>query len=89
MHLHLYEDMDITRETKYWSKALSIPTSLFKKPYIKTSSFNKRHNYKGRIGHGTCNLRVFGRDLYETVLSSVQCLRDTYGGIDFAPKLEI
>ena len=33
--LHLYKDMDIEKEMKFWSQCLDIPISQFYKPYIK------------------------------------------------------
>ncbi len=72
--LHLYADMDIEKEISYWSDILSIPVSSFSKPYIKKSFFDKRKNYKGRFGHGTCNLTFNNRDMYEFIMMSIKHL---------------
>lgn len=79
VRLHLYADMDIQKETNYWSATLGIPTAAFRKPYIKKSFFNKRRNYKGRFGHGTCNLLFNNRDLYELIMMSIKYLGGQYG----------
>lgn len=72
--LHLYADMDIEKETRYWAGILSMPLSSFRKPYIKKSFFDKRKNYKGRFGHGTCNLSFNNRDMYEFIMMSIKHL---------------
>lgn len=77
--LHLYEDMDIEAQTAFWSSTLGISSEAFRKPYIKASSFEKRRNYKGRFGHGTCNVFVNDIALYEKVMSGIDYIRNTYG----------
>lgn len=67
-------DMDIEKETNYWSDILNIPLFAFRKPYIKKSFFDKRKNYKGRFGHGTCNIMFNNRDMYEFIMMSIKYL---------------
>ncbi|MEI6191189.1 MAG: helix-turn-helix domain-containing protein [bacterium] len=74
--LHLYEDMNIKKATKFWSKELDIPLSQFKKPYIKTSKLSGL-SYKNGFGKGTCNVRISGRDLAEYVSQSLKYMRDS------------
>lgn len=64
--LQLYTDMDIEKEIDFWSKELKLPRKLFKRPYIKASTLAGL-TYKRGFGHGTCNIRVFNRDLAEYV----------------------
>lgn len=64
--LQLYSDMDIKKEIKFWSKELKLPEYSFKKPYVKTSTLSGI-TYKRGFGHGTCNIRIFNRDLAEYV----------------------
>ena len=64
--LQLYSDMDINKEIKFWAEQLKLPKNLFKKPYIKTSTLSGL-TYKRGFGHGTCNIRIFNRDLAEYV----------------------
>ncbi len=87
--LHVYKDMDIQKENVFWSKTLAIPLSAFRKPYIKDSSWEKRKNYKGRTGHGTCNLIVYSRDLYEVVMTGILHLRIKYGDVDLTAIQDI
>jgi len=72
--LHLYSDMDIQSETLFWETILGLGAAVFRKPYIKASVHDKPRNYKGRFGHGTCN--VFLRDvaLYERVMAGIEHL---------------
>lgn len=71
--LQLYSDMNINREIEFWSKELKLSTHLFKKPYIKTSTLAGL-TYKRGFGHGTCNIRIFNRDLAEYVHMGVKRL---------------
>jgi len=64
--LQLYIDMNIDNEILYWSKQLGLPKSLFKKPYVKKSTLAGL-TYKRGFGHGTCNIRIFNRDMAEYV----------------------
>ncbi|MCX6703684.1 MAG: helix-turn-helix domain containing protein [Candidatus Zambryskibacteria bacterium] len=64
--LQLYTDMNVENEIKFWSKELGLAKNLFKKPYIKESTLAGL-TYKRGFGHGTCNLRIFNRDLAEYV----------------------
>lgn len=84
-YLHLYEDMDIAYETRYWAEILCLPESSFRKPYIKASEQSKRKNYKGRFGHGTCNVYVHDIKIYEEVMAGVQHLRSLYGPTGIPP----
>ncbi len=74
--LHLYEDMNIKKATKFWSKELDIPLDQFKKPYIKTSKLSGL-TYKGGFGKGTCNVRISGRDLAEYINQALKYIRDS------------
>lgn len=64
--LQLYSDMNIKKEIKFWSEELKLPVHLFKKPYVKASTLAGL-TYKRGFGHGTCNIRIFNRDLAEYV----------------------
>ena len=77
IQLHLYSDMNINREIKYWSETLKIPAKQFARPYIKKTS-SKRINHKGGFGHGTCNARVGGARLAEKVRMAIKAIADKY-----------
>ena len=73
--LHLYEDMDKSREIKFWMEQLGLPKSCFKKPYVKTSKLSGL-TYKGGFGHGTCNIRIYNRKLYDYILMGIKYIGD-------------
>lgn len=75
--LHLYSDMDIDRETEYWSNLLDLPKSQFSKPYIKENKLSSLDR-KG-FGHGTCNLMVFNKILKDKILMAIKAIADRYG----------
>lgn len=77
VHLHLYNDMNINREMKYWSEILEIPLKQFSRPYIKKTS-SKRINHKGSFGHGTCQVRIYNARLSEKSLMSIKAITDQY-----------
>ncbi len=75
--LHLYNDMDIEKEIKFWSEKINIPKNQFSKPYIKQTSFSSI-NYKRGFGHGTCNARINDARLSEKVLMGIKSISDRY-----------
>jgi hypothetical protein len=77
IQLHLYNDMDISREIKFWVDKLNVPKSQFSKPYIKKSS-SIRINQKGGFGHGTCNARIGNARLNEKILMGIKAISDQY-----------
>lgn len=81
VRLHLYSDMDIHKETLYWMNILDLGKGAFRSPYIKASSYEKPRNYKGRFGHGTCNLLVTDIAAYEKVMASIKHLQENLGAI--------
>lgn len=89
IRLHLYVDMDIEKETRFWMNTLEVPRTSFQKPYIKESFSDKRKNYKGRFGHGTCNLMYCNRDLYELIMMSIKYLGDIYSTHGFPKERKV
>ena len=77
VRLHLYKDMDIKKETKYWSKTLKLPTSSFRKPYIKTSNLTGL-TYKNGYGHGTCNVFFTNIHLWEYITMGLKYVREMH-----------
>ncbi len=61
--LHLYSDMNIQEEIRYWSKTLSLGVKQFRPPYIKESKF-KDITYGQGFGHGTCTILYENADMY-------------------------
>jgi transposase-like protein len=74
--LHLYNDMDIVNEIKYWRDYLKVPNSQFVNPYIKNST-RTGLTYKS-FGHGTCNLLVLDTSLKERVMIGIEAIADFY-----------
>jgi transposase-like protein len=75
--LHLYSDMDIEKETEFWSKTLGISKTQFTKPYIKKSS-SKSINYR-TFGHGTCTIRIGNARVAEEVMMGLKSIREHFG----------
>jgi len=75
--LHLYKDMDVKEEIKFWSKTLNIPFDQFTRSYVKKTS-SIRINHKGEFGHGTCNIRIGNARLSEKILMALKAISDKY-----------
>lgn len=75
--LHLYSDMNIKKEAKFWSQEIRIPLSQFRKPYIKKTK-TKEIKYKGGFGRGTCNIILDSRDATEYISMGIKYIKDTY-----------
>ena len=78
--VHLYSDMDIKKELKFWSQELDIPTTQFLKPYIKATK-KADISYRGGFGHGTCSVELNNSRLAEKVILGVKVIRDYFGVI--------
>lgn len=79
IRLHLYKDMDIDNETKYWSKKIGIPVSQFRPPFIKDSLLSNI-TYKHGFGHGTCNAMIFDAKVWRQVMMGIRLLREGLPG---------
>ena len=77
VHMHLYADMDVPSELKYWSKTLGLPLTAFRKPYIKSSNRTDL-SYKQKFIHGTCNVIYDNRNVSEYVLMAIDYIRDEF-----------
>lgn len=75
VHLHLYQDMNIEKEIRYWTKLLQLKRSQFTKPYIK-KSLKSSINHKGMFGHGTCKVTIGDARLSERVLMGIKAVSD-------------
>ncbi len=78
--LHLYSDMNVDEEIKYWSTLLNLKLENFRRPYIKNST-RAGLTYKS-FGHGTCNIYVSNTILKEHVIESINAISDYYGKVD-------
>ena len=77
VRLHLYTDMNVKRESLYWSKELGISLGQFRKPYIKNSSLAGL-TYKTGHRHGTCNLRFGNVAQWEYITMALKRLRELH-----------
>ena len=75
--LHLYKDMNISKEMKFWSQCLNIPISQFYKPYIK-KTYKSDINHKGGFGHGTCNVELSGTIFSDKTLMGLKVISDYF-----------
>lgn len=73
--LHLYSDMNINKQVKYWSKFLSINICQFRKPYIKKTKLTDI-TYRNGFGQGTCSVIYDNRDVSEYVLQGIRYLEN-------------
>lgn len=77
--LHLYQDMNEEDETLFWSKQLGLKKSQFNKSYVKKTTL-RGLTFKG-LGHGTCNVGVYGVELKERIMTGIKVLEDYYSRI--------
>jgi len=75
--LHLYKDMNVYRETLYWSRILDVPAYRFNKPYVK-SSRTTDITYHREFTHGTCNVIFENARILERILMSLKAIFDHY-----------
>jgi hypothetical protein len=78
--LHLYEDMDVEKETTYWAKELGLPAENFRSPYVKTSKLSGL-TYKTGFGHGTCNVIFENIALWEYITMGLKYIREMEAGV--------
>lgn len=75
--LHLYENMDIKKEQKFWQKELGFRKNQFYKTQIRKlqkSSFS----YKGSYRHGTCQIYFPGVEKKRELMMAIQAFLDKY-----------
>jgi len=77
--LHLYSDMNEKKEIQFWCKELGLIKSQFKKSYIKETTL-RGLTFKG-VGHGTCNIGVWGTDLKNRVMMGIKVIEDQYSKV--------
>jgi transposase-like protein len=79
IQLHLYENMDVCAEEKYWKDQLSMTQGQLCKSQIrplKTGKFSYREPFR----HGTCKLYVGGVWKKAELMLSIRAFFDTYNG---------
>lgn len=76
VQLHLYENMDISCEEKFWRNNLNLPLSQFYKTQIRKVSPNT-YSYKGSLRHGTCSIFLLGAEQKREVMMAIKAFLDT------------
>lgn len=77
--LHLYEDMDLEKERKYWVEQIGLPRKQFYKDQvrpIRPGSFSYSESFR----HGTCKIYVNGVKEKTELTLSIKAFFDTYRG---------
>lgn len=77
--LHLYADMNEKKEIRFWCKELGLLKSQFKKSYVKETTL-RGLTFKG-VGHGTCNIGVWGTELKNKVMMGIKVIEDQYSKV--------
>ena len=75
--LHLYENMDIAKEEKFWQDTLSFPRSQFYKVQVRKlreGSFSYSESFR----HGTCSFYVNGAKKKEEIMAAINAFVDMY-----------
>ncbi len=80
IQLHLYEDMDIEEEKKYWVDGLKMDARQLYKVQIRVSqksSFTYSESYR----HGTCSLYILSVEKKMEVMAAIKAFFDLYKGV--------
>lgn len=75
--LHLYENMDIEKEKKFWQNELELHETQFYKSSVrklKKSSFSYRESYR----HGTCEIYLMGVEKKTELMMAIKAFMDKY-----------
>ena len=75
VHLHLYSDMNTRKQINFWSKTLGIPTTQFRKPYIKKTKLSSL-TYTNGFGQGTCSVILDNGSICSEVMMGIQYIQD-------------
>lgn len=77
VRLKLYKDMDVQKETLFWSKVLNISVRQFRKPYVKNSQLTGLSRVHGH-GHGTCDVVFDNVPMWEYISMALKYLREQH-----------
>lgn len=75
--LHLYENMDIEKEKKFWQDTLELSDSQFYKSSVRKLQ-KASFSYKGSFRHGTCSLYVMGVEKKRELMMAIKAFVDSY-----------
>ncbi len=81
LHIHTYPDNDFEKNIEYWSRVTGIPKTQVGK--IQIDKRNKRRNIKGKLPHGTVQVRVFaggeskfGVELHRRIMGWIEAVSE-------------
>ena len=72
--LHLYKDMNIEQELKFWRQVTGATKKQFWKPYIKKTSSQKINH--PTFGHGTCKIYYGSAKLKNEIMAKIRVILD-------------
>lgn len=75
--LHLYPNMDIEKETKFWKNVLGFQDRQFYKPYI-SKILRSSFTYKESFRHGTCSVYFGSVEKKAELMTNIQAFIDFY-----------
>lgn len=76
--IHLYNDMDIDQELRYWENITGLGRKQFIKPYIKKTS-SQRIDHPS-FGHGTCGIYYNKVELKHKILAGIRVILESTNG---------
>src|SRR3989344_781816 len=79
VQLHLYKDMDIENEIKFWLDETGLKREQVIKPYIKNMSSLKINHPS--FGHGTCSVYCHGAILKDEFMAKIRVIMDAGMGV--------
>ncbi len=73
-HIHTFDNADVEKTEKYWSKITKIPRKQFYKTYVKqsTASLHKRKT----LPYGTCEIGVCDTKLFLTIMGWIEKIKE-------------
>lgn len=77
VQLHLYENMDIEYEKRFWCKQLAIKSNQLYKSSIRKLKKNS-FSYESTHRHGTCSVYAFGVDKVRELMTAIKAFVDIY-----------
>lgn len=80
IRLHLYKDMDVAEETRFWVKTLEFRHDQFRRPYIKKSTHSSL-TYRHKFGHGTCNAMLRNAIVAKRVMAGLAVIQHHFGSV--------
>lgn len=73
--IHLYEDMSVQKELKFWKRTTGFSKEQIIKPYIKKTSSQKIDHPS--FGHGTCNIYTCNVDLKHQIMAGFKVILES------------